>query len=47
MVDEVALGQVFSQHFWRWYNRPLVAAVPSRLNLTPLIIIIIIIRIMR
>jgi hypothetical protein len=28
---------------WGWYNRPVVAAVPSGLRLTPIIIIIIII----
>jgi hypothetical protein len=28
---------------WGWYNRPILAAVPSGLGLTPLIIIIIII----
>jgi hypothetical protein len=61
MVDKVALGQVFSEHFGfhcqssfhqllhshlssgGWYSRPIVAAVPSGLSLTQLIIIIIII----
>jgi hypothetical protein len=32
-----------SSVFWGWYNRPVVAAVPSGLSLTPIIIIIIII----
>jgi hypothetical protein len=32
-----------SSIIWGWYNRPVVAAVPSRLGLTPLRIIIIII----
>jgi hypothetical protein len=32
-----------SSIIWRWYNSPIVAAVPSGLNLTSLIIIIIII----
>jgi hypothetical protein len=29
-----------SSIIWGWYNRPIVATVPSRLSLTPLIIII-------
>jgi hypothetical protein len=32
-----------SSIIWGWYNRPVVAAVPRGLSLTPLIIIIIII----
>jgi hypothetical protein len=32
-----------SSIIWGWYNRPVVAAVPSGLSLTPLTIIIIII----
>jgi hypothetical protein len=32
-----------SSSIWGWYKRPIVAAVPSELSLTPLIIIIIII----
>jgi hypothetical protein len=33
--------QSLSSIIWRWYNRPVVTAVPSGLGLTPLIIIII------
>jgi hypothetical protein len=60
-VDNVALGQVFSEYFgfplpifippvapqspssiiWGWFDRPVVAAVPSGLGLTALRIIII------
>jgi hypothetical protein len=32
-----------SSIIWGWYNRPVLAAVPSGLSLTPLILIIIII----
>jgi hypothetical protein len=32
-----------SSTIWGWYNRQVVAAVPSALNLTPLTVIIIII----
>jgi hypothetical protein len=46
VVDRVALVKVAprspSSIIWGWYNRPVVAAVPSGLSLTPLIIIIII-----
>jgi hypothetical protein len=34
-----------SSIIWGWYNRPVVAAVPSGLSLTPIIIIIIINRV--
>jgi hypothetical protein len=51
VVDKVDMGHVSSNlHSTNcstgWYNRPVVAAVPSGLSLTPLIIIIIIIIIM-
>jgi hypothetical protein len=32
--------QPSSSNIWGWYNRPVVAAVPSGLSLTPLRIII-------